>query len=151
MKNKLLLCLAMLFLFLSSCDSDDPAPQIIPKDDGKNNSEDACAIELVEINRITEDDDIEGTEFGDYLISIKSLKTEKEDISIEVLYVKNGVAVETVEVSSDSAVGIDETVILKVTSQNINDEDDFNCIEFFIKITPVGDDLPCTLAATTDC
>lgn len=138
MKNKLYLCICTCIIgaFISSCDSkDDTTPEdpSLPFVGSGDDLPSNCNIELVSVNRITEDEITDNAEIGDYFISIKNVNTIKEKVSIEVLYFIGNTAVETVTVSSNGSVGVDQTIVFKISSDTIKSEEDWNCIQYFIK------------------
>jgi len=141
MKNKLFLCICIIGAIFSSCDSkDDPAPEtpLDPFLGSGDNLPSNCNVELVSVDKITADEVTESAAIGDYFITLKSVNTVKEKVSVEVLYFVGRTAVETVAVSSNGNVGIDETIEFKISSDKINTEEDWNCIQYFVKAEVEG-------------
>lgn len=151
MKNKLYLCFLILGVLLSSCDKKEEAIEESPFKPFDGNSDDIpanCNVKLVSLNRITANEVTENLSLGDYIFTLKSVKTEKEKISIEGRYAKNGTAAAIVTVSVQS-VGIDETIEIKISSNDIKTEEDFDCMEYVVKVK-VKDSSNCEYTST-DC
>ncbi|MFS4492837.1 hypothetical protein [Maribacter sp. 2308TA10-17] len=148
--NKIYTFLVILSIIFSGCDKKESSVVVDrPTGSGVDMVPANCNVELVSVNRITADEVTEEAELGDYFFTLKSIKTEKEEISIEGRYAKSGAAVEIVTISSPGAVGIDETIIIKISSDEINTEEDFDCMEYVVKVK-VKDSPNCEYTGT-DC
>lgn len=137
MKKKLILSFIIFGILFSSCDSkDDPTPEnpSLPFEGSGDNVPANCNVEVVSVNRITADEVTEDAELGDYFFTLKSVQTTKDKISIEGRYAKSGAAAAIVTVSTTQAVGIDETIIIKISSDDINTDEDFDCMEYVVKV-----------------
>lgn len=133
MKNNLLLCFLSLFLILG-CDSDDGTAGPILPVGGGDGLPSNCNVEVTNVNRITDDEVTDDAKIGDYFITIKNVNTIKEKITIEVLYFIGTTAEATVTVSTTGSVAIDETIEFKISSDDINTEEDWVCIQYFVKV-----------------
>jgi len=150
MKNKLYLGFVMLVLNLSGCDKKEDLAAESPfmPFDGVEDLPANCNVEVVKVKRITNDDEVsDDAQLTDYFFTLKSIKTEKEKISVEGRYVQGG---EVIIVTADwkGTVGIDETVEIKISSNDINPDEGY-CIEYVVKVEVDGSS-DCEFVAT-DC
>lgn len=148
MMNKFFTLLIVFCAIASSCSSEDTEPESLFKPGtGIEVLPANCNVELVSVNRITADEVTEDAAFGDYFITLKSVKTEKQSITVEGRYARNGTAFEIVTVSSNN-IGIDETIIVKISSKDLDTEGGF-CLEYVVRVKANGA-MDCEYVAT-DC
>ncbi len=151
MKFKACISILIACLIAFSCSSDDSAPEApLPPASGGSTSIPGCNVELVKVLEIVSDDQMEGASIGDYFFTIKSITTVKEDISVEAIYVKDGLAALTLTVSAGVEVGINETIEIKIATDDINTAEDYDCMEYFIKVKVEGTPGVCSVTGT-DC
>ncbi len=151
MKYNVCISLFVACLMVLSCGTDDAEPEApLPPASGGSTSIPGCNVELVKVLEIVSDGQVEGTLLGDYIFTIKSITTVKEDISVEAIYVKDGVAALTLTVSAGVEVGINETIEIKIATDDINTAEDYDCMEYFIKVKAEGTSGVCSVTGT-DC
>jgi len=126
----------MSVLVFVSCAKNDNSTEntpVIPFEGNSDRLPADCNVELVSATRITADLVTDRLSLGDYVFVLKSVETEKEKISVEGRYAKNGTAAAIVTVSTLS-VGIDETIEITISSDDIETDEDFDCMEYVIKV-----------------
>jgi|GEM_PF-2904621 len=140
MKIKLCLGFFVLLLALSGCDKkEDPvAESPFAPFEGGDELPANCNLEVVTVKRITADDVTDEAEIGDYFFTFKSVKTVKTKISIEARYFKGIDAVSIITLVLNESVGIEETIKIKISSDDINADEDFDCLEYVVKVEANG-------------